>query len=178
MQTVSAAEVQTSLPFTPIGPTDRIYRCREAFTLSVLGTIREYLNCLREAVKAESYVSSSICKDEFDHKECATRQLEVLEDWLGREEINVDPNIWLYDSEFRSPISFFRSPLRIGSRLRDVHNRDRDGCGLETLADAIRRDGKIRLMLWQQEMGEEAIPVGREHLRYMERQRMRIPWDS
>jgi hypothetical protein len=144
--------------------------------ISLLSEVKTYVEDLREAVKPESYVSITICKDPSDNKKCAALQLEVLKDWLKDEKIEIDGKVNLWDSDNRSPLHFFSAPPYITNNLWYFHRADRRGCGLGELADEIGRDPKDRLMLWLIDSGDEASPVGEEHLKYMAKQKQKIRW--
>ncbi|KAK4100638.1 hypothetical protein N658DRAFT_535338 [Parathielavia hyrcaniae] len=159
----------------PPGINDRIYRCREAYIISLLASIKTYFEDLRKVVKGQRL--TNVCIYGSSAAKCAAEQLEFLEAWLEDDEtIDINGRIGLWVSHHRSPIYFFTSSPRFDSLK--THVTARQGCGLARLVDEIKRDGKVRLMLWLLNKGDETSLVEEEHLQYLREQKKKIPWPA
>ncbi|KAL2016940.1 hypothetical protein VTK56DRAFT_2816 [Thermocarpiscus australiensis] len=161
----------------PDGVFGHIYRCREAYTTWLMADVLDYRDKLHEATKPGVHVSGSVCRDPSKASQCAAEQLRLLNRWIKDENLRTNPAQCSWGSEIRSPLDYFGSSPEVRN-LWKIHPPNKT-CGLSRLADKIseiRKDGKMWLLQWMAEKGDEARLVTEEHVQYMAAQKQKIPW--
>jgi hypothetical protein len=157
---------------------DRIYKCRQAYTDSLVSDISDYRQTLLEATDTGAKVSGSVCNHPTQASLCAAEQLRILNDWIKTNRLRIAPrtplrnSLWI--SRYRSPLEFF-DPAPDTESLSRLHQDDRQGeCGLTHLVATMQQDGKMRLLQWMTESGMGGQIATEEHIAYMAEQKRKL----
>jgi hypothetical protein len=148
----------------------------------MLTHIREFHKELTLATSGEGgewgwCCSYAVCHDGDDTMEhCGSRQMETLQRWMERENLELDKAESFPSLLARSPLNYLQTMPTTMDSLAASHEYNKKGCGLAILEAKLDKDGKARLLQWAVEKGDEARPVMDEHIEYMAGQRKKNFW--